>query len=625
MYCTKCGKELYPGDRFCAHCGSEVRAARPTVYDDIVFNPPFREEARRRTEEITDSFVGFKDTTLEEKKPEYRRETVAFDWGMEKRDSRKIESSDFDWSQVAELGTKRKPLKLEVEQIEPRNQRFFVTEPEKPEVKVVGFAQPAGTIYFEKEEAPMSIEDLEREIFGADDRMLPKKEEKIETLEETKVFTKGGQEKEEPQFLEEKFYTFNQKCDAFDELIQKEKEHLESMGVDVEKTKAVSIQENLPKEEPKEEPFEEIFNNDLQKDELPKEELYHPEFENNEKLIKKDYSYFEMPDPEVPVLEDILEEAEKEKQVKLRYSDVFPRVPVDENGNPVENSENYEPSPEAKVKHEPVVPKIIAENKAKKEALEKKVETTYYNKRPEKKEEERRDLTGIFDPVEIEEDEPKKRHIFAKIIIFILVVLLLCEGVILGVKFVAPDSEFSKWVSEKTIVLIDYGMSIINGENPFKDKGSDNDATGEEANSYKILVDDAAKSSKKIGEITYSSDVEYNKLSKFEFPEVATASEFVDEVWFTDASGNEKTYGQILMSTIVSYFDGWKDINKDESLVGINKLEIGETKIGDTGFYTLARITYAGDDGGEVVKYQTVYTRVSDKSIVINMVKEESI
>ena len=52
MFCTKCGKELYPGDRFCAYCGAEVRNHEKPRYEDIVFNPPFKIEAEKKTQEI---------------------------------------------------------------------------------------------------------------------------------------------------------------------------------------------------------------------------------------------------------------------------------------------------------------------------------------------------------------------------------------------------------------------------------------------------------------------------------------------------------------------------------------------------------------------------------------------
>ena len=55
MFCTKCGNPLHDGDKFCAHCGAKVRediareASNSQKYEEVVFNPPFRQEAERRT------------------------------------------------------------------------------------------------------------------------------------------------------------------------------------------------------------------------------------------------------------------------------------------------------------------------------------------------------------------------------------------------------------------------------------------------------------------------------------------------------------------------------------------------------------------------------------------------
>ena len=65
MYCTKCGKELNPNDRFCANCGAEVKPGQgDRKYDNVVFNPPFRMEAEKKTAQILknrEEFKGFKE------------------------------------------------------------------------------------------------------------------------------------------------------------------------------------------------------------------------------------------------------------------------------------------------------------------------------------------------------------------------------------------------------------------------------------------------------------------------------------------------------------------------------------------------------------------------------------
>ena len=73
MFCTKCGKKLYEGDAFCGHCGAKVRedlmfksdSKNFSGYEEVVFNPPFRREAERRTQNISQRVI---DTPNEPKK-----------------------------------------------------------------------------------------------------------------------------------------------------------------------------------------------------------------------------------------------------------------------------------------------------------------------------------------------------------------------------------------------------------------------------------------------------------------------------------------------------------------------------------------------------------------------------
>ena len=103
MFCTNCGKKLYDGDRFCAHCGTRARAEAPEikpVSQDIVFNPPFKTEAERRTSEI---FRGFVSEEPEEQKKSYA-EPVNFDWNLDgfPKETRKTDEVDFNWGSVIE-------------------------------------------------------------------------------------------------------------------------------------------------------------------------------------------------------------------------------------------------------------------------------------------------------------------------------------------------------------------------------------------------------------------------------------------------------------------------------------------------------------------------------------------
>ena len=117
MFCTKCGKQLHDGDKFCAYCGAKVREAvesspQPAhTYEEVVFNPPFRQEAEKRTRQIT------------EESPyssEPKRERIHFDWnldGFPSRDSRKEDDFELNWEEVIEK--RREPGAVNVEKIVP--------------------------------------------------------------------------------------------------------------------------------------------------------------------------------------------------------------------------------------------------------------------------------------------------------------------------------------------------------------------------------------------------------------------------------------------------------------------------------------------------------------------------
>ena len=80
-----------------------------------------------------------------------------------------------------------------------------------------------------------------------------------------------------------------------------------------------------------------------------------------------------------------------------------------------------------------------------------------------------------------------------------------------------------------------------------------------------------------------------------------------------------------ILDAIAGYYGQWQATNRDTSLVGINKLEIGEIRTGEEGYYVLCRLTFAGTDGDEVVKYVTAYVKISQNSMLLNQIEEEKL
>ena len=497
MFCTKCGKELYEGDRFCAFCGAEVRSRSASKNDDIVFNPPFKLEAQKKTEEI---LKAAEERREEEKKA--KRETVAFDWNLEGFPTaapKKTEDVDFNWDSVLEKRSRIGSDAVYPEKKEP-------VEFQGPTVEKIELPET-------RDEA-MPVEELEKELFGS--------------LEK------------EP---DDRFYTFNQKNNAFQELLDKEKERVRSLEDEYNKQLAemdytwvpdVFPAKHKPEPVKEAEPDEPVLIGVVQPQtpqvlDLTKETVIPPSNASNEESTPTD-------------------------KEKLRYSDIFPRVDTPGSGG-----------------------------------------------------------SGSGFAFDEEEEEPLKKHTGLKILIAILIIALVLEGIILAIKFFAPDSKASQMVNDVIFKVAD----IFTG-------GSDepaNDVQDDDVKSAYIsgIVTEKAADIKTIGSVIYNPRLVYDKSKAYSFDEIASADEFVDAEW-KDASA---TYGEKLIETIIKYYDGWIDTKKDESLVGINTLEIGEIKTGQSGFYTLCKVTYAGADGSEISDVQTVYTVISNGLMVINEIKEE--
>ena len=154
MFCTKCGRKLHEQDQFCAYCGTKVRRdederdERPdSRYSDVVFNPPFKLEAEKRTEEISRG--------IKEYSSEPRRERVDFNWnldGFPSRDSKRRDDFELNWDTVIEK--RREPGPVNDEKIIP----------EEPEIRPSQgqAAQQDHNAAPDRKEEPLSIEELEK-------------------------------------------------------------------------------------------------------------------------------------------------------------------------------------------------------------------------------------------------------------------------------------------------------------------------------------------------------------------------------------------------------------------------------------------------------------------------------
>lgn len=546
MFCTKCGKELYEGDKFCAFCGAEVRSHTASRNDEVVFNPPFKIEAQRKTEEI------LKATEERKQEEKAKRETVAFDWNLDGFPSerpKKTEDIEFNWDSVLEKRNRYTPeptqpaepmwLKRE-EPVKPAESAEPVT-PVAPTVEKIAFCEPEPVAELpsreKEEENVMSVEELEKELFG-DLEYKP----------------------------DDRFQTFNQKNSEFQQLLDKEKERVQSLEEEYNKQLAEMDYTWVPEvfkakqkleQAQKQEPFIPEPAGPVQpaEPETPAEPEVGAERENP--VQKEEPVLIGVVQPVTPHTVDLTEAVPSEKE-KLRYSDIFPRVGAQSNNN---------------------------------------------------------GGVGMLFDEDDDEEEPVNKHTFLKVIITLLVIALVAEGAILAIKFIAPESKASQMINNAIFKVADLFTS--------KETPQNGDVQQTEVKDVYLsnIVTEKSADVKSIGSVIYNPELVYDNSKIYSFEEISSADEFVDAEW----QGMSATYGEKLLETIINHYDGWIETNKDKSLVGINTLEIGEIKTGQTGFYTLCRVTYAGADGSEITDVQTVYTVISNELMVINEIKEETL
>lgn len=576
MFCTKCGKELYPGDRFCAYCGAEVRNREKPKYEEVVFNPPFKLEAEKKTQEILKAAGRQPEETAPKK-----TQPVSFDWdldGFPAVNPKKTEDVDFNWESVLERRNLSRTQEINVEKIRMAQHEREKAEAQEtqPEVCAREIELPARKPESEEPEPDaVSIEELERELFGTAQPEAAEEKTVVPMAAAAPVPQEEKKEEAEtqPKARDDRFFTYHQKTEAFEELLNKEKERIRELEESYGKTAPHLDYTWVP----------EVF----------------PQKPKEGKRTEEEPPVVEVVQPETPKTIDLtlsiaLPAGSEEKETarpselppsktKLRYSDIFPRIDLDDGAGDDRGAGTVPETPG--------------------------------------KETEQKAVTAALGEDREEDEELPKKHVFAKIVIALLILLIAAEGVIIGVKFFAPDSAFSVKINELLTTVMDRfsGGAQENEGNLPTDDVDTADAY------YTQLVNEAAQNMTTIGQAQYNSELRYSENRTYSFAEIPDTTDFTDMEWIQDADGNPVTYAEALIDAVIRYYDGWQSTNNDKTLVGINVLEIGEIRVGAEGFYVLCKVTFAGADGQDAVKYQSIYARASQDIMVINTVKEETL
>lgn len=652
MFCTKCGKKLYDGDSFCAYCGAKVREelmfkteAKPkeekSKYEEVVFNPPFRFEPEERTK-----------TTAEESqvsKDKAKKESVVLDWNLDGFPSRERRKDDFEinWDAVIERRRENKPVN--VERIIPETgfktdieaKKEVLAEKVKVETKQETVETPAPAsveeLSAEKEETTLSIEELEKALFGGEDfssleeldpsvtveykalqekrkaaqekELLqkakePVKAEELPKMEEAAV-PKADTKREEPNF-----FTFNSKRDAFQELLDKERARIaaiesqrDSQWNEITPKNGV---EYVPKKVPE---FEEVFKE-------PKLPLVPPtkfvsvtlppltamvmadapenQSKPEEAEAKKEAFHVVEPEYEV-VLPPLTARVEVEKEEREEEANPFLEKETEDSNTEVEAEQN-KTAEKTKLRYSDIFPvddfASVSNDKSDKSVKTQVVDT---------EDEEDDDY----------DDDESRGNGFLKALIAILSIIVVIELVIVGVKFIAPNSKLTSAVDN----LIGKVTSIF-----VEDDGNETVIDTEE-NVIQKYINQLSGMQSNIGSVGYDGSLKFDLDEAYAFDGVNSSSDFQDISW----NGNsEETNGYLIVEAIIDYYDNWKNNNSDESIVGVNQVLLGEVRTGSNGYYVLNKVVYAGAEGDVIEKTETVYLEAAQEKIIVKEVKEET-
>ena len=609
MYCKKCGKRLADGDKFCGNCGTKIDAS-----------------------EIN---IGFAE---EEPKPKKNFDFGAFNWdldGYPDEDKAKIEDVDFNWNTVLEE-KKRKDIeeKSFTETIMTENELFdrIQSEDNAKDASEISFNWELGsTTRVEKADRFESIipkieEKAELEIPV---EVSEEHEEVKDLVDIDEALAAGLAAASSPRKSIDKFYTFNQKNEEFQALLDQEYERLRNRIREDSEAEAIiaNKEEKLEQaratwsKEALEEPVEEAEETVevAEETEAPVEAAVEAEVEVAEaEAVNDAEDTEEAQDTEVETEEapeteeaDVETESEVEEVEETEEAAEEAEEAVQEAEEPAVQEEacaceteeevacdiSNEDSEEAcVVEAQAQVEEVAKAEEAETEDAHDDTEDAEAEETPskpesgnppsdeEKKEEEasgdedsketKLHYSDIFANDDVHDSDSGNEQktgrwkiIVLDIIIVILAIAVICSGILVFAKGSAPANKISQGISWVT--------EKFSGSS---DNSKDNKKSEEKAEKTKSMEDVVAAAKKNyvnIGKVQYDSKLKFDTSKDYGISELKNAKNFKDGE-FSDG----KLLSEAIVNLSLGYYSGLTDkvnsgsddvlklINEDSELYG---------------------------------------------------------
>ena len=629
MYCKKCGKRLADGDKFCGNCGTKI--------------------------DVSEINIGFAE---EEPKPKKNFDFGAFNWdldGYPDEDKAKTEDVDFNWNTVLEE-KKRKDIeeKSFTETIMTENELFdrIQSEDNAKDASEISFNWELGsTTRVEKADRFESIipkveekAELDIPVEVSEDH-----EEVKDLVDIDEALAAGIAAASSPRKSIDKFYTFNQKNEEFQALLDQEYERLRNRIREDSEAEAIiaNKEEKLEQaratwsKESLEEPVEEAEETVevTEETEVPVEVAVESEVETTEveeaeaEAVNDAENTEEAQDTEVET-----EEAPETEEADVETESEFEEVEETEEATD-EDEEAVQEAEEPAIQEEACVVETQAQAEEVEKAEEPEAEDTYDDNEeaeaeetpskpesgnpPSDEEKKEEDASGDEDSKETklhysdifanddvhdsdsgnEQKTGRWKIIVLDIIIVILAIAVICSGILVFAKGSAPANKISQgisWVTEK------FSGSSDNSKD---DKKSEEKA--EKTKSMEDVVAAAKKNYVNIGKVQYDSKLKFDTSKDYGISELKNAKKFKDG----EFSGG-KLLSEAIVNLSLGYYSGLTDkvnsgsddvlklINEDSELYGhvkaiaegneeqqIKNIKIGEIKNSGSNYYVILQIT----------------------------------
>lgn len=605
MYCKKCGKRLADGDKFCGNCGTKI--------------------------DVSEINIGFAE---EEPKPKKNFDFGAFNWdldGYPDEDKAKTEDVDFNWNTVLEE-KKRKDIeeKSFTETIMTENELFdrIQSEDNAKDASEISFNWELGsTTRVEKADRFESIipkveekAELDIPVEVSEDH-----EEVKDLVDVDEALAAGIAAASSPRKSIDKFYTFNQKNEEFQALLDQEYERLRNRIREDSEAEAIIANKEEKLEQARatwsKEPLEEAEETVevTEETEAPVEAAVEAEVEVAEAEVVNDTEETE----EAKVTEVETEEAPETEDADVETESEFEEVEeteeaTEEDEEAVQEAEEPAIQEEAcaceteeevacDISSEGAEEACVVEAQAQVEEVAKAEEAETEDEHDDTEEAEAEETPSKPESGNPPSDEEKKEKeasgdedsketklhysdIFANddvhdsdsgneqktgrwkiivldIIIVILAIAVICSGILVFAKGSAPANKISQgisWVTEK-----------FSGSS---DKSKDDKKSEEKAEKAKSMEDVVAAAKKNyvnIGKVQYDSKLKFDKSKDYGISELKNAKKFKDGE-FSDG----KLLSEEIVNLSLGYYSGLTDkvnsgsddvlklINEDSELYG---------------------------------------------------------